>query len=421
MIGSAARWFSVHGWVTAICLVIAGCGEGGAPSPAPVTNNDPAPPVSDQKLHACFARPVVVGLPYFTPDEQGVTDRSGCFAYTRGDPVSFFMGTREGTVIRGNVLGQANLQAGGFVTVRTLSSDANTQNNLEAFLLTANSAADLSSGIILTPSLVEALAQLSQFDFSVPDFSNPLEQLATVARASGDGGAHPVVTALSAKETLDASARCSSVGMYSGSSQGRSAGATADDLNVKTRLVVYPPSGQMLGAMDVSAISQPSVITESSILFGSSLPLSTEAPALQTASPNLTVSGTFNEDSFRGTAQVTTSTGAATLSILTFSEMETEGAVRKFVGGDTDSALQLNLFATTDAAGFGILGSAWGIPGFQGIISGSSNSKGEINIGDPYQEFGLSATPLKGGQLEVNVFAIGTGALYRYLLDPCTQ
>jgi len=389
------RWHCVVIWMGLIGL--SGCGGGGDPSSAansqpPAASTTPTP----STVLACLKGITVAGLPFFTDVEQGVTSASGCFSFTPNHPVTFFVGTRSGTEVHGNVLGVATVEDGQEITVAALSPDATTQENIERFLLVARSSDDLSNGIVLDSEVLTQVATLPQLKFN-DDISEGLAQLQVLALQSGDGGHHVLVDSVFARGVIDAGVRCGYTGTYASSSTGRSASATTDDLGIQTQFWVYPPDARMAGSITFSPID--SNYATAVVPFYIDQPLSVTAPAMDLSVPGLTLSAALSDGVFSGRGTSQAPNLAATFTFEAFNATANLGSNQRYVGqGVFNMTLEV-------AAGGKFWGLVSGLPGAKGIVAGTFNTDGTVTMWDPYNDFNYSAKFVGPLQLVVSAYA----------------
>jgi len=397
-----------------ILMCLSACGGSGGGDDSNSTVNTPPPPdtpPTTATAEACFKGITVAGLPFFTDIEQGVTDERGCFWFTPQHAVTFFVGTRSGTDVQGNVLGVVNAQDQQQITVATLSQDVTTQENLERFLLVARSKDDLSRGIVLTTALLDKAATLPQLDFS-KDISQALSLLQSVALNSGDGGSHASVDAGFARILIDASARCANTGFFDGFSSGRTAGATTDDLDVRTELFVYPPAGAMSGTIAFRPKKAAQTTMNGVLPFSIGQPLSTTAPGVDLNAGGLTLKGTFGPPGvFNGSA----SYQSATLNIRAFGSLSYMGSTQRFTGGDPSLGMTLEVSAGQ------FVGLVLGLPGSNGIVWGSFNADGTIAMWDPNQLYYFDAQFLAPSEIGILAYTIAGGPGAYFVIDGCTR
>jgi len=381
---------------------LSGCGGGGDPGSAgsslPPSETTTPPPST---VRACLKGITVAGLPYFTDVEQGVTDAAGCFSFTPNHPVTFFVGTRSGTDVHGNVLGVANVAGGQEISVAAFSREATTQENIERFLLVVRSSDDLSNGIVLAPEVLTQVATLPQLDFS-HDISDGLAQLQVLALQSGDGGHHLLVDSVFARGVIDAGVRCGYTGTYAWYGTGRSASATKDDIGVKTKFWVYPPDARMAGTISFSPIDSNYAVTTAVVPFYIDQPLSVTAPRMDLSVPGLTLSAALSDGVFSGSGTSQAPNLAATFTFFSFNATANLGSNQRYVGqGLFDMVLEV-------AAGGKFWGLISGLPQAKGsIVAGSFNDDGSVTMFDPYNEVVFSAKFTGPLQLSVEAYAPG--------------
>ena len=377
--------------VLMVILALSGCGGGGS-------NNSNggaagAESASTGQTFSCLKAPTVVGLPFYTDVDSGVTDSEGCFFSTPGYAVTFFVGVRSGigsdAIVQGNVLGTVNAGANQEIDVASLSADPTTQANIVAFLLVSRSNDVMTDGIVLNPRFLLQAAKLPKFDFS-KDISTGLLSVQAAGIASNDGGTHAIATSQDGQGVLNGGALCSIAGKYGGSAQSYSSVAEANIATVSTQFLVVPPIDSIVGEMDVSG---------NTMGISGTLPFEVDN-ALSLTNPSFDVSGGIGGDlrlygslaagqRFSGTAlfAIAGQTGTATVpaygSGLYYS-------TRRFVGGTIGGGYgaAIEVMPSKTPGSFDSIANLYGVPGADSQITATVGPDG-TGLAEPTSD-GLS-------------------------------
>lgn len=125
---------------------MAGCGSGG---------DGGLPFVGPQQpvlMNGVFTGPVVSGIGYSTPTQNGLTDEEGIFLYRKGERVTFY----AGEIVLGSVIGKAVVTT--VDLVEGIRSSANPKAvNISRFLQLIDADGDPANGIEITEAIRELL------------------------------------------------------------------------------------------------------------------------------------------------------------------------------------------------------------------------------------------------------------------------